>query len=312
MTISKPMLAGKCGDMSKLALPVYATPKLDGVRALMIHGKLTSRKWKAIPNDHVRDTLERRLPDWMDGELMLVKSRDENGVVQSYHKFNQVSSAVMRSTGEPDFVYMVFDMVADELTETYHDRMEFLRKWFGMQPAKVLQCVALVDYTKIETLEELERYEEWAVTEGFEGVMVRTPNSPYKCGRSTEKEGWLLKIKRFIDAEATVVGFTEEFKNNNVAEKDAFGRTKRSSHKANKIGKGVMGNLICTMPGCTQFEIGTGFDHAERREIWENQDKYKGKLVKFRYQKIDKDKPLFSSFLGWRHEDDTGGEEKEE
>ena len=57
--------------------------------------------------------------------------------------------------------------------------------------------------------------------------MVRTPDSPYKCGRSTEREAWLLKIKRFEDAEAVVLGTYEGMSNMNEAGVDAFGRTKR-------------------------------------------------------------------------------------
>ena len=91
---------------------------------------------------------------------------------------------------------------------------------------------------EMRSLEDLAAYEERCVSEGFEGVMIRTPDSPYKCGRSTEREGWLLKIKRFEDAEAVVLDTYEGLSNLNPAEKrDAFGRTKRSSCMENKIGQ---------------------------------------------------------------------------
>jgi ATP-dependent DNA ligase len=32
---------------------------------------------------------------------------------------------------------------------------------------------------------QLAPYEEQCLNEGYEGVMIRTPHSPYKCGRST-------------------------------------------------------------------------------------------------------------------------------
>jgi hypothetical protein len=41
--------------------------------------------------------------------------------------------------------------------------------------------------------------------QGLPNDSRRSPHSPYKCGRSTEREAWLLKIKRFEDAEAVVL-----------------------------------------------------------------------------------------------------------
>ena len=61
--ITKPMLAGKVKDLDKIDYPVYATPKLDGIRAVMIDGKLVSRNFKAIPNNFTRTKFEKILPD---------------------------------------------------------------------------------------------------------------------------------------------------------------------------------------------------------------------------------------------------------
>ena len=47
----------------------------------------------------------------------------------------------------------------------------------------------------------------------FMGAAWRTPDSPYKCGRSTENEGFLLKIKRFEDSEAVVLDCIEGMSN---------------------------------------------------------------------------------------------------
>ena len=91
---------------------------------------------------------------------------------------------------------------------------------------------------------QLAAYEEECLAAGYEGVMVRTPDSPYKCGRSTEREGWLLKIKRFEDAEAVVLESYEGMTNQNAAELDAFGRTKRSLAQAGMVGRGELGGFI--------------------------------------------------------------------
>ena len=53
--------------------------------------------------------------------------------------------------------------------------------------------------------EELIDYEQGAVEDGYEGVMLRDPSAPYKYGRSTVRKGYLLKLKRFEDSEAEVI-----------------------------------------------------------------------------------------------------------
>lgn len=75
---------------------------------------------------------------------------------------------------------------------------------------------------EIGSAAELAAYKEKCLSEGYEGVMVRDPAGPYKCGRSTEREGWLLKIKRFEDAEAEVLETYEGMSNYNEAGVDAL------------------------------------------------------------------------------------------
>jgi len=120
----------------------------------------------------------------------------------------------------------------------------------------------------------------------------------YKMGgRSTAREQWLLKLKRFEDSEAVVIRVDEEMKNTN--EKDASG--KRTSHKAGKVGKGVMGSLQVraskASPGVlkgTEFGVGSGFTAADRAEEWKIGDR-----IKFRYFPIGiKDKPIWPTFEG--------------
>jgi hypothetical protein len=91
--------------------------------------------------------------------------------------------------------------------------------------------------------DSLADYEAEAVSSGYEGVMVRKAGSPYKCGRSSAKEGYLGKIKRFEDGEAEIVGFYEMEHNQNVEEKDAFGRTKRSTKAEGMVPAGVLGGF---------------------------------------------------------------------
>ncbi|MFM7851045.1 MAG: hypothetical protein ACKO96_03815, partial [Flammeovirgaceae bacterium] len=58
---------------------------------------------------------------------------------------------------------------------------------------------------------------------GYEGVMIRGLHGPYKQGRATLKQGWLMKLKEFDDDEAVIIGYEEKMKNNNAAQVNELG-----------------------------------------------------------------------------------------
>jgi hypothetical protein len=162
-------------------------------------------------------------------------------------------------------------------------------------------------YVYIPNTQVLQAYEELCLARGFEGVIVRKPKSPYKFGRSTVRQLYLGKIKRFDDAEARIIDFEEQLENTNTATIDARGETERSHHKANMKPKNTLGKLICEHPDFGVIAIGTGkgLTHALRQEIWNNQSKYLGRICKFKYFPIGmKDKPRLPIFLGFRSPQD--------
>ena len=290
MNITKPMLAETCEEVTTLQFPVLATPKLDGIRCLVIGGRALSRKFKEIPNRYIQGLVS-KLPEGLDGELML---RDPKATFQA------VTSAVMSEDGEPDFIYNVFDYVTDDLKYPYNARMGQL------EALKLPGFVKKVLPLSIGNLLQLEVFESECLSDGYEGVMVRSYAGPYKCGRSTVREGFLLKIKRFKDAEAKVIGFVERMHNGNVAKIDELGHTKRSSHKENMIPMDTLGALVVKdIKSNIEFEIGTGFDDKLRGKIWAYRSDFMNAIVKYKSQEIgSKDKPRFPVFLGFRDERD--------
>jgi DNA ligase-1 len=286
-TITKPMLASKCENPHHLPFPVLATPKLDGIRCLKIGGKALTRSFKPISNRFAREWIEANLPDGVDGELML-----RDGM------FSETTSAIGRRDGQPDFVFHIFDYVTCSIALPYHERMTNLA---ALPDSPHLMKVLPV---LIQDSAELAAYEEECIAAGYEGVMVRTPHSPYKCGRSTEREAWLLKIKRFEDAEAVVLEPYEGMSNQNAAELDAFGRTKRSLAQAGMIGRGELGGFIVRHLS-TGVEFRLGYNHIvggiDRVTLWMDRDSLIGKVVKFSHQPSGaKDAPRFPKFIGFR------------
>lgn len=300
--ITKPMLADKVKltEFDKLRYPLIATPKLDGIRCLIIKGQAVSRKFLPIPNVHTRELLEgARLPHNLDGELMVTSK-----------EFGDVTSAFMSRDGEPDFRFCVFDLVTREggLHEPYQERLDTLKRWCEKHAPSF---VTYVKETWVSSPLELERYESAAVAKGYEGIMVRDPSGPYKPGRSTLREGYLVKVKRFIDAEAVIIGFEEAETNTNEQVRDNVGHAKRSSAKAGKIAKGTLGALVVRglngqFKG-VEFNIGTGAGLTAKlkHDIFTQQDAYLGAIVKYKYQAHGaKDAPRIPSLQGFRDKRD--------
>ncbi len=289
--IKKPMLAGSIKDLSEVRYPCIVSPKIDGIRCLKLSNKVLSRTFKPIPNNHIRDTLQKLLPNGIDGEIIV-------GNV-----FQKTTSAVMSREGQPAFEFWAFDMVEGHLDEPYSSRLMRLRNVVdAIHDMRVLEVPTFT----VQHEKELLKYEKKFLDDGFEGLMVRSPDGSYKCGRSTTREGWLLKLKRFEDHEAVILGFVEQLHNTNEATIDELGHTKRSSAKAGKVGKGTLGKFkVRDLESGVVFFVGTGLTDEQRQEIWNHKARYQGKLIKYKCQPYgEKDKPRLPVFLGFRDERD--------
>lgn len=285
----KPMLAGKLTNPSSLTFPLFGSPKLDGFRALVMDSVVMSRNIKPVPNRYTQSLFSRSQLNGLDGELIV----GEPNVPTTYR---DTVSGVSSIEGKPPVVFYVFDKFDSSLP--FHERYnQLIAKTRKMNHPHV----QLVPHVEIKNLKQLEIYEHEMLERGYEGAMLRSWHGPYKNGRSTEREGYLLKMKRFEDDEAVVIGFEELEHNHNEATKDALGRTARTSHKANRVAGGVLGSLIVQPLKGPSFNIGSGFTAADREDLWRVRHTLKGKIVKYRYFPMgNKERPRFPTFIGWR------------
>ena len=99
--------------------------------------------------------------------------------------------------------------------------------------------------------------------------------------------------------------------NNNQAKVNELGRTERSSHKENLVGKGTLGAIVGTLYNDlldykgkvvatkgTEITIATGsLTEKEKLDLWNNPDKIVGQLVTFSYMSYGlKDNARFAQF----------------
>ena len=296
MNIKRPLKAPSApltpAEIANLQFPVYASLKKDGIRGLT-HPELglVSATMKPIPNHYIRETINSYNIPYLDGELVIPGM-----------SFNDTQSVIMSRwhSQQKLFKFLVFDYFLYDLDwiERYYVYLNKLKSHFTGTEIKILT------QHKCQTLADLECVEETAVAMGEEGVMIRSPYGTYKQGRSTYREGYLLKIVRHVRDEATIIGMVEQEENCNDAITQATGLTKRSSHQANKHGKNILGAFICDWKG-HKLKIGTGegLTHEMRRHIWLRPKDYIGKTITFKYKPFGmKDLPRAPIFVGFRNE----------
>lgn len=291
MQLLRPLLAAKTTDedLKKLPYPMLLSPKIDGVRALVRNGQLVSRTMKPIPNLHTQALFGRDELEGLDGELVVGNPWDKN-------LMQNTMSGVMSRTGVPQVSFHVFDCW--NVDKPFH-----VRNAWSAQAENSELGIYPVPHILCSSYNELIGLEAEYIEMGFEGVMLRSLNGPYKQNRSTLREAILLKVKRFEDAEAIVVGYEPLYRNLNAQEKDERGYAKRSTHQANQIADDLLGSVTVKCPERGYvFSIGSGFTEAQRRSTWAERESLVGRIVKYKTFKTTgvKDKPRFPIFLGFR------------
>ncbi|BCS53316.1 hypothetical protein [Geobacter sp. SVR] len=264
-------------QLESLSYPVYGSPKLDGFRAVIQGGTVLTSSLKPLPNEFVQTTLGIPELEGLDGEL-IVGSPYSTGPEDDV--FNRTSGPLRRSHGEPDFTFYVFDTFYKP-EWPYRDRnpQAHVLKQNGV--LKALPQVLL------HTPSDVLTYESTMLEQGYEGIILRSPNAPYKFGRCTAKEAYIFKRKPFADCEAEIIGFEEQEENLNEKVTSELGTSKRSSHKENKRPKGTLGKLILRCDKWEKsFACGTwkGLTAEARQKLWDTRESLIGKIVTFKYQ----------------------------
>jgi DNA ligase-1 len=279
-------------DAKLLNYPVVASPKLDGIRGMVINEVVLSSTLKPIGNKYIQECLGKEYNN-LEGELIVGDPCDPDS-------FNNTTGAVRRSSGEPDFKFYIFDNFK-EPSLSYKER--FLNESLRFA---VLPHIVVVEQTPIHNFEELELYEKMVLNKGYEGAMVRSFDGVYKEGRTTLREQNIFKRKPVSDAEALVVGFNEQMKNNNEKTLNELGKNVRSSHKENKTPAGTLGSFILKCDLWDEpFHCGSGMTDGLKQDIWDHKDEYMGLTVVFKYQAYgSREAPRQPIFKGFRDQDD--------
>jgi DNA ligase-1 len=247
-----PVLLAETWDGEQDVTGWWLSEKLDGLRAYWDGKQFVSRQGNVY---HAPVWFKAGLPPTpLDGELWLERKA-----------FQRTVSIVRRQDASDlwrQIRYVVFD--APQQNGPFEQRIKHCRDYFRecfCPFADVLSQYVCrsVDHLQVELENVLQL--------GGEGLMLRQPGSVYESGRSTS----LLKVKRFHDAEARVVGH-----------QPGAGRH-----------KGRLGAVLVELASGVQFAVGSGFTDAERKR-----PPVIGTVITFRYQELsDRGVPRFPTFV---------------
>jgi DNA ligase-1 len=229
--------------------------KLDGVRAFFDGTHFYSRNGNRFA---APDWFTRGLPNTpLDGELWIGRKQ-----------FQRTVSIVRRGDAADlwnQVRYLIFD--APALAQPFEQRIQSVTELIQVhqpQNTQVLGQTVCRDRNHLD--EELARVEAL----GGEGLMLRRPGSLYVPRRSDT----LLKVKSFLDCEATVIG-----------------------HEPGKgRHKGRLGALTVELANGNPCHVGTGFTDAQR-----DQPPSIGTVIRLKFQELtDASVPRFPVFAGVR------------
>lgn len=311
------MLAAKCPKsmtteqfMRELRLPLWETPKIDGIRCITLdmpgdrshwYSMPMSRHMKPIPNAYMREQLGANCPPGLDGELVLMLDADDGHDQSRIAGYYESSSAILSYGGEPKFKYMVFDYITPETRlDGYLKRIEQLKE------LRLPSFCEILEPSKVSTLAELKERVSQRMDEGFEGSCLRTGIHEYKFGRSSLRQGALIAVKLFVDSDADVVGYECLHHNAGPALRNAQGHMYRRKLKEHMEPEALLGKLIgkdCDTG--VEVIVGTGFTALQREQLWDQRKSLPGKRFKYKHQpfgSLEGGKPREPVFLGFREQ----------
>lgn len=315
MTI-KAMRAANYNPSKIKRWPVWAEPKIDGVRGLNQDGNFTARTMKKLKNRFTTAYWSKPEYHGLDGEIAANEETHPD-------LCRLTSSAVGTIEGEPYTMWHVFDYVTEETRNwPYRVRYEMLvEKVAALKAAGIGSRIKVVPRVVCNNMAELEAAHANFMEMGYEGTCFYDPEVAHKEGKSSPNHAGVLRIKDFVDTEAIVLEVIEGEENLNEAQTNELGRTFRTSHQANKIPNGMVGTLVCRqiedvfdpldekkllIAAGTIINVSPGkMTHKDREHYFKHPEEIVGKPVKHKFfPRGIKDKPRFSNFQSIRLEED--------
>jgi DNA ligase-1 len=259
----EPMLAQKYDPKKSKDFPYFSQSKLDGLRCLVSKNSMQSRNGKEfVSSPHILESLKEFFEAYpnvvTDGEIYNhdLKSNFEK-IVSLARKTKPTDEDIEESRNL--IQYHVYDVMGLDSNADFTHRLKFLNRELNEFLRETNnQYVKIVKTNFVRNEDELQKQMAEYISEGYEGQMLRIPNSLYEHKRSKS----LLKHKEFDDDEFKVVDVIEGVGN----------------------WSGMAKAIVIQLDSERTQESGMRGNFEEAKNILMNADKLKGTTVTVRYQ----------------------------
>ena len=268
-----PMLAHSYEKRSKhIVYPAHVQPKLDGMRMLARKADGVVTMWSR--KGKVIETLE-HIRKSLESQLEDGQQCDGEVYVHGW-SFQEIIKRVKKLRDDTtELQYHVYDVPVTDLG--FEERFTTFNVWESDGVINKVQTL------KVRDEEELQEAFAHFLELGYEGAIVRNSAGSYNFGHRSND---LQKLKTFQDAEYEVTGV-----------KSASGRDE---------GTAV---FLCKTAADQEFAVRPQGTRDERRQYYDNPDKYIGQLLTVKFQDLTDDGiPRFPVGLRFRPDFDIGGE----
>lgn len=231
----------------------YVSEKLDGIRAYWDGHQLISKQGNVFtaPTWFIKSFPATK----MDGELWIARQQFEkvSGIVRTQDNQNEHWKQVK---------FMIFDL--PESTASFEQR---INKMQGIVTEATSPYLQMIKQQKLPNTKVLFDLLNNVVMGQGEGLMLHHQNALYQTKRSRD----LMKLKKFEDAEATVIAY--------IPGKGKY--------------EGLLGSILVKNKEGVTFKIGSGFSDQER-----NNPPAIGSVITYRFTgKTNNNIPRFASFV---------------
>lgn len=312
--IYKPMLApNKQPELEEINYPILASYKLDGIRCIFYKGLILSRSLKQIQNKQLRQKFE-KLREFseinnciLDGEIyskeltfqeivsfVMTKDLEDKKSIKKFSKVMEIPEHLK---------FYCFDIIKDDIFDKpFSKRQEEL---FSI--SKFFEAVMVkLSHREIYSKEILEEEFENAINDDYEGLILRSKDGKYKCGRGTLKEGLIYKIKPFRTFDAIIKGVVQATKVDPEAEKttNELGRSVTSKKKDDRILIEKASAFVVEYEG-KDLKVVIALTDEEKEFIWYNQQNFIGRWIEYKGMLVGaKDVPRHPVFVRYREDKD--------
>jgi DNA ligase 1 len=261
-------------DLNLIPYPVYASPKIDGVRGGVQNGVVVSRNGRPLANRALQAKYGRPEYEGLDVEFTA-------GVPWGQDVFNKTVRITQKKDAPlGDLRANVIDWYGDL---DFANRVGCAKERYGCDAA-----ISLIKQMRIASAKQLQVFEEKCLAKGYEGVMLRKadsgayPQKPGKDNRSTVAEFDLVKMKRFDFSEARILQRFDLMHNTN---EDRVTGGRRSSKKSGMVADTTKTGSVRVMDtkSGAEFDLKVATEVAQTWPGWHQAKYWSKKVIRYKF-----------------------------